>query len=188
MIAAAHFVGLRPVLRRQAFHGVGDAAPDEPQAVARIGRAGLICKPKLIQSPVQQDARVVAGERPPGAVRAVHARSKAHDEELRPRRSEGRHRPRMVTGMLSPDGVQELGEPRAVPAGGIESGPRNRFRHDGVWYRISPFFTTIKPWPKSWLPKSASAICWSGKSGSGACSNATTCTSAGAAAPSCRSR
>ena len=141
-VAAPHFIGPRLVRRRQALHRVGDAAADELEAV--VGPVGTVVtgETELVQTAVEQHAGVVAGEGPPGAVRAVHPRSKTHHQEPGAARPERRHRPRVVVGVLSSDPFEELGEPRAVPAGGVVSRLRNQLRAACRFcYRISPFFT-----------------------------------------------
>jgi hypothetical protein len=69
---------------------------------------------------VQEDAGVIARERPPGAVRAVQARSEADDEQLGAPGTEGRHRPGVIVRMLAPDVFEVCGEPWAIAAAGIE--------------------------------------------------------------------
>jgi hypothetical protein len=63
----------------------------------------VACKPLTMEGLVQQDTRVIAGERPAGAVRSVKSGSEADDEQLGAGGPEGRDRPGVISGMLAPD-------------------------------------------------------------------------------------
>ena len=60
--------GLRLVLRRDTTHGIGDACPVEHETVIRPGIVDTSSKPEFPQGVVEQRARVITGERSPGAV------------------------------------------------------------------------------------------------------------------------
>jgi hypothetical protein len=61
----------RLVLRRYAMHRVGDARVDQGQAVIRPRVEPAAGESEFAQRRIEQIAREVAGEGPPGAVRAA---------------------------------------------------------------------------------------------------------------------
>ena len=79
-VALPHFGRQRLVAGRQAFHGVRDAAVDELEPVIGADRLGARGKSVRMQRAIQEDARMVAGERPTRAVRTVQAGRKPDDE------------------------------------------------------------------------------------------------------------
>jgi hypothetical protein len=70
-------------LRRHAAHGVGDAAINQRQAVigALLVMAGG--EAEFYQRGVEQQARIIAGERAARTVRAAHAGGETDDQQLR---------------------------------------------------------------------------------------------------------
>ncbi len=81
MVAGADFLWQRFVLRRQAFHGIGDATVQEPQRIILRDGGGLAGKSVTVQGVVEQDAGVVAREGAARPVCAVHAGGKTDDEQ-----------------------------------------------------------------------------------------------------------
>ena len=70
--AASRDLGrLRLVLRGDTTHGIGDACPAEHETVIGPGIVGTSSKPEFPQGIVEQRARVITGERSPGAVRSL---------------------------------------------------------------------------------------------------------------------
>src|SRR5437764_8282593 len=59
------------VLRRHATHRIGDAGVDEFQTVVRTGPTGAAGKAIARERAIEELARMIAGERPPGAVCAL---------------------------------------------------------------------------------------------------------------------
>jgi hypothetical protein len=100
-VAGLDFTRFRLVLRRHALHGVGDAAVDQLQAVIRRHGLRPAGEAEAMQGGIQQDAGVVAGERPSAAVGAVIAGREADDEQRRLGIAEGLHRPRVIARPLS---------------------------------------------------------------------------------------
>jgi hypothetical protein len=73
-----------------------------------------------VKRPVQQQAGVIAGERPAGPVRAVHPRREADHEQPVAHAAEGRDRPAVVVGVGGADRVEVTREARAEPAERLE--------------------------------------------------------------------
>src|SRR5215470_18398735 len=71
------------VVRRNAAHGIGDAAVKQLEPVVDAGGVMAAREAEFSQSRVQEIAGVVAGERPPGAVGAAQPGGKAHDQKPR---------------------------------------------------------------------------------------------------------
>ena len=69
----------------------------ETQAVVAASDSARVAKPMRVQGAVQQDAGVIAGERPAGAIGAVHPRRETDDEQPVARAAEGRHRPAVIS-------------------------------------------------------------------------------------------
>ena len=115
-VAVADLGRRRLVVRRQAFHRVGDPAVDEREAVVARGRDRLRREAVRVQRLVQQDSRVVAGERPAARVGAVHARREPDDHE----RGVARRRTAAPAGRSSRDSprARDRGTPRAARSGG----------------------------------------------------------------------
>ena len=65
---------------------------------------------------VKQDAGIIAGEWPAGAIGAVHARRQADNQQPRLRITEGRDRTGVVVGMALANAGEELGQSRAGDA------------------------------------------------------------------------
>ena len=63
---------------------------------------------------------MVAGEWPAGAIRAVHARREADDEQPMARAAEGSHGAAVISRMPRPDFIEEVCKTRAEPAIRIE--------------------------------------------------------------------
>ena len=64
---------------------------------------------------------MIAGERPSGAIRAVHAGREADDQQPRRWVAERRHRLAEIVGLLMPHRIEKSREARAAPAVGIEN-------------------------------------------------------------------
>ncbi len=73
-----------------------------------------------VQGAIKQDAGVVAGEWPAGAIRAVHPWRETYDEQPVARAAEGSHRTAVISRMPRPDFIEEVRKPRAEPACRIE--------------------------------------------------------------------
>ena len=129
-IAAPYFSGQRRILRWQAFHGVGNAAAGETQAVFYIRRHGLIRETEAAQRVVEQDAGVVAGKRPPRPVCTVHAWRQAHDQQPGARRAERAYGPGVVIRVACTHPIEMMRQPRAPAAGFGKC--RYQSRHFGV--------------------------------------------------------
>ena len=106
-VALADFGSYRLVGRRQAAHGIGDAAIG--QLHQRIGpligteRLGDAGKTETMQGRIKQFAGDVAAERSTGAIRPFFARSEADHQQARRERAEGRHRQGMPVGVALAD-------------------------------------------------------------------------------------
>jgi hypothetical protein len=127
-VAAANLVRGGPVRGRQALHRVRDAAIGELEAVAARQGNRVRGEARGVQRCIQQDARVVARERPPGAVGPVQSRRKADDEQARPTVAERRDGPAVVGGMLGGDAVEMARKPGAEPAAWLEGRTRRAAR------------------------------------------------------------
>ena len=115
----------RLVLRRQAFDGVGNAAVKQLETVVRRFRAVASSEPVLVQHPVQQDACMIARERPAGAVRSVHSWCETNDHQPGIHIAKGRHRFAVVTGIAFTNVIEKFRQPRALATVKIE----NRVSH-----------------------------------------------------------
>src|SRR5437588_5319765 len=73
--AVRDFARFGLVLRRDAANGISDAHAPKLQAVVRMGGIVALGEPELAQSPIEQPAGVIAGERAPGPVRATQSGS-----------------------------------------------------------------------------------------------------------------
>ena len=82
----------RLVLRRHAAHRVADPAIDQLQSVVGTRLIDAFGKAVFEQGRIEQVAGVVAGERPSGAVGALHARREPDDQQLRVGIAERSHR------------------------------------------------------------------------------------------------
>ncbi len=120
IVTVAHLGPHRLVLRRQALDRIGDSAVQEPQRIAPVQRRRLVAESERVQRLVEQLARVVACERPPGTVGAVHARREPDDQQPRTPRTERRHRTRVVVRMLRFHLVKERSQARTAPTVQIE--------------------------------------------------------------------
>ena len=93
------------------LHGIGDARVDELQAVVGALLIGAAGEAEAEQRLVEQVAGIVAGERPAGAVGALHAGRQADDQQARGDRPEGRHR------RVEPVRMELAANSRGTPAG-----------------------------------------------------------------------
>src|SRR5262245_37959815 len=116
-IAAPHFVRPRTIRGREALDRIGDAAMVEAQAVARMLRCRAAGESKAMQRFVEQDAGMVPGKGPAGAVRAVHPGSESDDQQPRPLQAERRHRTRVIAGVRLAHAIQVARQSRTEPAG-----------------------------------------------------------------------
>ena len=85
-------------------------------------------EPRGVQRLVEQDAGEIAGERPAGRVRAVHAGREPDDHQARVRVAERRHRQVAVVGMLGAHRGEEAREPRAARAAARRTRPSAKRR------------------------------------------------------------
>ena len=92
-------------------------------------------RPNLSKRRVEQLAGIIAGERPPGPVRAMLARRKADDREPRVRIAERRHRRVPPVGMLGAALLAERDQPRAQGAVARRLGLRDRRQVGGAGER-----------------------------------------------------
>ena len=115
-IAAPDFLRQGLVLRRQALYRVADAAVGQHQGI--VGALGdrLAGEAEGMQRPVEQDARMIAGKRPSGAVGAVHARREADDQQAGGSVPECGHGSCVIGGMVQPHPIEKACEPWAVAA------------------------------------------------------------------------
>jgi hypothetical protein len=127
--AAVDLGAERPVLRRHATHRIGDPAVDQLETVAWIGAVAAAREAEAQQVVVEDQAGVVARERPPGAVGAAQTRSEADDQQTRRRRAERGDRrvvPIREQGTVSGAKRREARTERAVPWRGRPRTRRDR--------------------------------------------------------------
>jgi hypothetical protein len=110
LVARIDFCTDRLVAGRQAFHGIGDAAIDEFEAIVSRFRMVARAEAVLVQHLVQQDTRVIARERSTRAIGTVHARGKSNDQETRVCSAERRNRATIVSRIAAIDLVKKLSE------------------------------------------------------------------------------
>ncbi len=103
-------------MRRHTANGVGYAAIHQLQPVVSRNRLGSGGEAVTVQGAVQQQAGVVAGERPARAIGAVQPRRQTDDEQASLSGPERRHRFRVIARIFLPCGTHEAGQPRASPA------------------------------------------------------------------------
>ena len=126
-VAAAGF-GFRRrrfVFRRQTLHRIGDATVFQLQSVAARRRHRFRGETEFVQRSIQQNAGGVAGERPAGAVGAVHAGRQSDRQQARVLIAERGHRPRVIVRMRVSNAREMTRQPRAQTAVGIEGGHGN---------------------------------------------------------------
>ena len=99
LIAGAGLGRGRQVGGGDAAYGVDDAAILQREAIRRVGPVFARREAGAQQRLIQQDARVVAGERAPGAVRTADARRHADHQQAGVERAPTRH------GGVEPAGV-----------------------------------------------------------------------------------
>src|SRR5262244_566565 len=73
---------------RHAAHRIGDAAVDQGEPVVGMRVVVAVGKMVALERVVEQHAGIVAGERPAGAVGALHPRREADDQKARVDRAE----------------------------------------------------------------------------------------------------
>ncbi len=110
----------RLVLRWYALDRVRDPAARELEPICRGTRRWRACPAEQMQRLVQQDAGMVAGERPSGRVCTVEAGCQPYHQQPCTRIAERRHRCTVVGGVLCPALVEKPGEPRTAPALRVE--------------------------------------------------------------------
>ena len=130
-IAGAHLLRRRLVVRRQAFHRIGDPAIDELLAIGDRRAIAPQRKSEFVQRRVEKDAGVVSGEGPPAGIRAVHSRCQAHNEQARTIVAERRHRPATVIGIPRANVREKRDQPRAADTRRIICGGRRDFWQNG---------------------------------------------------------
>jgi hypothetical protein len=86
----------RFVVRRQALHGVGDAAIDEFETI--IERLRMFARPEavLVKHLVEQDAGMIACKRAARSIGTMHTGSQAYNKEARIQGSKRRHRTTII--------------------------------------------------------------------------------------------
>lgn len=82
-IATANLARQRLILRRHAFHAVGDAAIGQRQIVVFGYGLGFAGESETMQRLIQNNSRVIAGERPARGIRAMKAGRQTHDKQAR---------------------------------------------------------------------------------------------------------
>ena len=88
-IAAGRYLFRRRlILRRHTAHRIGDSAVDQFESVIGAGSVVAAREAEFSQRRVKEIAGIIAGERPPGAVRALEAWREADDQEARAARTE----------------------------------------------------------------------------------------------------
>src|SRR5215831_2685430 len=102
------------VFRRHAAHRIGDARIDKGQAIVRPRRIFAHGEAVARERFVQQIARIVAGERATGAVRALQPRREPDDQQSRHHRSEGGNRGVVPSWLPAPPGLAKRDEARAT--------------------------------------------------------------------------
>ena len=98
---------------------------------SRAGRDRLRREAVRVQRRVQQDAGVIAGERPAARVRAVHPRREPDDHERGVGGAERRHRPAEVARIRRAHAIEERREPGAAAAVGVVGR-----RRGGFWQNV----------------------------------------------------
>src|SRR5260370_479375 len=106
----------RLVLRRDAAHRVGEGRREGGRAVTRERGSFARRKAEAREGGVQQIARIVAGERATGAVRALQTRCKTDDQQTRRHRPERWYRGVVPSRLLLPQGLSNRNKPRATRA------------------------------------------------------------------------
>ncbi len=94
--ARADLFRRRLVVRRSASHGRADVGVRQRQAVVARDAGRLRRKPRRVERLIKEVARAVAGEHPPGSIRAVRPRRQTNQQQPRTRIAEPRHRLRPV--------------------------------------------------------------------------------------------
>ena len=79
----------RLVGRRHATHRIGDAAVDRREAVVRLGAEMSFGEAVADERGVEQIARIIAGERPSGAIRPAQSGRETDDQKPRVFRAKG---------------------------------------------------------------------------------------------------
>ena len=134
--------GHRPIARRQAFDRVEHDRPDERQSVVRLAAICALGEPELEQSRVEDFARIVAGERSPGAVRPSPSRGEPDDRQPCVGIAERRHGRVPPVRLLAAKLVAQGHEPRTQWAIARRFGLRDRgevggLGHVNTNYRLS---------------------------------------------------
>ncbi len=135
--AAGELVRTRPVGRRGASQGREDEHPSEPQAVVAGGARRLVCEAGPMKSGVEEVARAVSREHPPGAIGPVRGGREANDAEARIGVAEAGNGAAPVlpveerTALVTCDLLAPGDEPRARTAGGDFPGQNGQGRHVG---------------------------------------------------------
>src|SRR4029450_5868141 len=130
-VARADLVRRRLVGGRQALHRVGDAAGDQQKSIVARRRFSSRCNTARMERFIEKNPRVIAGERPPARVCAMHSGSKADDHESRVLHAEWRHRSTKITAVLRSNHVEEGCKARTAAAFGIVGGGRCCFWQNG---------------------------------------------------------
>ena len=118
--AAADFLGQRPVQRRHAAHGIGDAAIEQLQIVPGMTRGRGGAETVCIQGFVKQLSGVIAGKGSSRGVGAMQARCEPDNEQpciLRTKRRDGRI---VIVGVQRPVFIAKGRQSRTQATGGIK--------------------------------------------------------------------
>lgn len=127
-VATLYFIWNGLIFRRQTLHRISNAAAGETQTIARVFRAWLATKTEAVQCSIKQQTGVIAGERTPGSICAMHSGRQANDQQARLHIAERCHRAGVIARMPCPHRIQERREPRTVAAVWFESGRGWRLR------------------------------------------------------------
>src|SRR6185437_17118786 len=115
-VAAPDLLRQRLVAGGNALDGIDDACVLELETIVR--RDGLRAggEARVEQRSVEKLPRVIAGEGPPGSIRAMQPRREPDEDDPRVRNPKGGYGPRPVVRIAPVDLGQEFREPRAARA------------------------------------------------------------------------
>lgn len=120
MVALPDFTQFRFILRWQAFHRIGDTAAGKGQAVLWIRRAGVVGIAEFVQRLVQQDPGVISRKRTSRAVRAMHSRSQADNQQIGGGVAERRDRQCVVARFAGTNFIEKNRQAGAGAAGRVK--------------------------------------------------------------------
>ena len=114
VVAGVYFRPDWLIVRGQAFDGICDAAIDQLQSIVLGFRMIATRETVFVEHLIQQNPRMVAGERATCPVRPVHTGRQTNDKKSRIGGTERRHRSAVVVRIPILNLVQKSGEPRTV--------------------------------------------------------------------------